>query len=238
MKKLALAGIVSILATVALSGCMSVPEEEDQTPADETTPIVEDIQEEETDVEEDLTEDEESETSAYEGTSIPLKFEYPSNMHIETSDSEIQNGAYYITLGEEYTESGYLLPLIRIEIEKDDHSEAMGEINGPNRAIINKCEDEDWADTVWNCKTDKEWTSYFSMVRMGDIGFEKVYLMENEVEGWSIVEVRLDLLTDDLVAGFEDAESILEFVKDYELDEEQLRRIELTDTLVESLTLK
>ena len=47
MKKLALAGIVSILATVALSGCMSVPEEEDtQAPADETTPIVEDVQEE------------------------------------------------------------------------------------------------------------------------------------------------------------------------------------------------
>lgn len=41
MKKLALAGIVSILATVALSGCMSVPEEDTTVPADETTPVVE-----------------------------------------------------------------------------------------------------------------------------------------------------------------------------------------------------
>jgi len=42
MKKLALAGIVSILAMVALSGCMSVPKEEDTTaPTDETTPVVE-----------------------------------------------------------------------------------------------------------------------------------------------------------------------------------------------------
>lgn len=59
MKKLALAGIVSILATVALSGCMSVPEEEDTTtPADETTPVVEEETQEETDGEEDVAEDE------------------------------------------------------------------------------------------------------------------------------------------------------------------------------------
>lgn len=42
MKKLALAGIVSILAMVALSGCMSVPKEEETTaPTDKTTPVVE-----------------------------------------------------------------------------------------------------------------------------------------------------------------------------------------------------
>ncbi|MBD3156724.1 hypothetical protein GF369_02745 [Candidatus Peregrinibacteria bacterium] len=62
MKKLALAGIVSILATVALSGCMSVPEEDTQAPADETTPVVEDVQEEETDVEEDIAKDEVEDT--------------------------------------------------------------------------------------------------------------------------------------------------------------------------------
>ncbi len=76
MKKLALAGIVSILATVALSGCMSVPEEEDtQAPADDTTPVVEDVQEE-TDItdeaedgmqDEDAVEDTEEATEEEEG---------------------------------------------------------------------------------------------------------------------------------------------------------------------------
>lgn len=237
MRKLALAGIVSILAMVALSGCLSVPKEEDTTtPADETTQVVEDVQEE-TDVAEDLTE-----MKTYTGTALPLQFEYPSNMQIEISDRELPQGAYYITLGEEKNESGYLLPLVRISVEKDDYQEVMAEIaDGPFFPIGNKCEDENWADLVMSCKTEGDWTTFLAIGHMGDLSFEKTYFMDKEATGWSKAEVGVDLLTDKLFDELNKVEDFTkkdQFIKDYTLDTEQLRRIELADALVASLTLK
>ena len=65
MKKVTLAGIISILATVALSGCMSVPEEDTTTPdntqvTEETTTPQSEMSEEETVNDENNNEEESS----------------------------------------------------------------------------------------------------------------------------------------------------------------------------------
>lgn len=243
MRKLALAGILSILAMVALSGCMSVPEEETTTPADETTNVVEDVQEE-TDVTEEVTEEEDSEMSVFDATNIdiPIRFEYPSNMQLDVGELEVQTGALYVALSEKNNDLGYPLTLIRVTVEKDDYQEVAAEVmDGPFFPINNKCEDDQWADYVFNCETEGDWTTYLAIGHQGDLSLEKTYFMDNEVEGWSKVEVRVDLLSDALVDALNDIEDFTEkdqFVKDYDLDEEQLRRIELADALAASLTLK
>jgi hypothetical protein len=232
MKKLALAGLFSILATISLSGCNQAPVEETQIPADDTTQVVQ----EETAVEPA------QEMSTYKSTSLPLQFEYPSDMHIEIYNEELSNGISRITLGEEYSEGGYLLPLIRITVEEDTYAEVMAEIaDGPYSPLENKCENEDWAEAVWDCKTKGAWTTYLEIGHQGDLSFGKTYFMDNKVEGWTKVEVRVDLFSDDLgeelnkISKENSADSI---IKAYKLDAEQLRRIELADALVASLTLK
>ncbi len=92
-----------------------------------------------------------------------------------------------------------------------------------------------------SCDTEGNWATYLAIGHQGDLSLEKTYFMDNEVEGWTKVEVRVDLLSDNLAAGLNEVEDFTkkdQFIKDYDLDEEQLRRIELADALVASMTLK
>jgi len=87
-------------------------------------------------------------------------------------------------------------------------------------------------DLVRECKTEDGITSYFARMNRGDLVYTKNYYLDGVSAEWYNVQVEVDLLIGDFEAmSADDTEEI-------ELNEEQLRRIEIAEGIAASLKLK
>lgn len=209
MKKIILAGILTLIALIGLHGCAE--------PAETTGFQISD------------------EVKQYTNDAIGFGLDYPANFDIKVFDEE--ETILRIHIGETNEETGVLTPLVLFTIERSDYFARLIEKDEPGFALRNACEAPEVADYIKDCTEMKEGiTSYLEVTKMGEgkIGFQKTYFVVTSKEEWPSAAFAVNLFTEQDAAGYEDPGTEL-LQKD--LTGSQKKRIEMTDKIVDSLRL-
>jgi len=236
MKQLLTGVLMSALISASLVGC-TVADINDAATTTDPTPA------------KDLTKemgilDPEDETATYINRTAAFTFEYPKTMHMNVTEHQFSIPEIFVTLGEEYHESGHLKSFIRLILQADEYDEYMAEnSDGMYMELENNCEvDEPLGGTPFDCEEVSSTTTTYMMVeRMGDLGLSKRYYIETGNDDWPEMEIRIDLFTDDFIDQYEDRfayEEMETTFKSGELTAEQKHRLEVAEAIIDTLKFK
>lgn len=224
MKKFAIAGLISVLATIALSGCTSTPTETEEVVTD--VPVVQ----------EEVVEDvapEDSGIITYRDDLVPVIFDYPADLEVEAEDCS--EGYCRIRIGKDHNQAGYLKDTVSIVLQTNEYDERVAAEGGPympypfdlcnNKSLVQNNE------VVRECETDDNATSYFVRMARGDLIYRKDYYIANASSEWDNVQVEVYLMAEGYERMSEDES------EEIQLNEEQLENIALAEAILDSLTV-
>lgn len=230
MKQLLTGVLMSALISISLAGC---------TFAGITEPAQTD---EPTEPKETVETEEAAEMKTLTNTSANFSLEYPEDMHMDVNTMPWNEPIIIVEFGNEYYETGALKRLILIRAERDDYEEYMAEnADGPYFPTKNACEDETFAGVAFDCKEISKTVTRYKMVeRMGDIGLVQKYYIENPDSNWPVLEMKVDLLTDDFLDQFSafEYDNMEQAFRDGPITPQQQERLDVFEAMYDSLKLK
>jgi len=173
---------------------------------------------------------------------VKARMQVPKHFHMDIQRRVNGEPRAYAIFGEDYHSNGQLIPMIRFTFEHEEYEEYMAENwDAPFFALENACEVETpKMGEIFGCDTFKDnITEYYLTEKMGDVGAVKNYYFTRDNNEYHEVEVWVDLLTPDFEEkitsdSYEDVKA--EFQKS-DLTEEQKRRIQMTEDIIESMEL-
>jgi hypothetical protein len=173
----------------------------------------------------------------YSNEKADFSFKYPKTMHLNVATYYDENPAVYVSFGDEANLQGYIMDRFSFAVYNANYNEWMeNNAEGPWVKKGNACEEDlPGFKTVFGCEDiSMGKNSYFAVTNLGDIGMSKYYHYEKEGAEYPSLVLRVDMYTEDYDTGQDFNEFTTQF-KSGELTPQQLKRIELADSILETL---
>lgn len=173
----------------------------------------------------------------YSNEVADFSFEYPKEMHLAVSNEIEDEPSVSVGLGWEYNQNGYLLHTAYFVVYPENYNKWMEEnANFPWVEHGDACEEElPGTKLAFGCEDlAMGISSHFRIQNLGDLGLRKYYHYERKGVTYPSLEVFVDMWTDDYVEAA-DSENITELFKSGELTPQQLEKIALVDSILETL---